>query len=181
MVINQTSVRNNTELLYCQFAEGETALAEALTEKRVLKYQAIGYQLPEVFYDQIVHAVGPFDAAELAVAAVAGHDQHLGTCRTNLFHFAAAVENAIFVVTRGQCAAPAAAANLVEAVGVHINPVFETLIHDPAGLFKIAVPESFLSPAPAVAGIVVGGAYVEAPPVQSDASLPDICNQQVIY
>jgi hypothetical protein len=118
-------------------------------------------------------------AVDLAVAAVAGQDQHAGPGCPDLVHLAAAVKNPFVIVPRGQRPAAPAAARLVQPVGMQIDPVFQALVHDPAGFFEIAVAEPFPGPPAVVAGVVVGGADIEAPAIQADTPAFDVFDQQV--
>jgi hypothetical protein len=113
------------------------------------------------------------------MAAVTGQYQHLGAGCTDLRHFAAAVEDPFVVVSRGQRAAAAAAADLVQPVGMQVNPILKTLVHDPSGLFEIAVAESFFGPSPIITGVVVGGPHLKPTSVQANASALDILDEQV--
>jgi len=108
------------------------------------------------------------------MAAVARQYQHPGTRCTDLLHFTAAIEDPFVVVSRGQRTAAAAATDLVQPVGMQINPIFEALVQDPSGLLEIAVTEAFIGPSPVVAWVVVGGPHVESLAVQANASALDI-------
>ena len=115
------------------------------------------------------------------MAAVARQYQHPGTRCTDLLHFTAAIEDPFVVVSRCQRTAATAATDLVQPVGVQIDPILQALVHYPSGLFKIAVTEAFFGPSAIIAGVVVGGPHIETPAVQSNAPALDILDEQIKY
>ena len=140
-------------------------------------HETVRDKFPEVFYAQVGHIIDLFNVVQLAVTAMAGYHNHAGACGFDLLHFPPAVINAFLVVTAGQCASPAAAANLVETVGMQIHPVFDALSQNPAGFFEKAVTEPLERPAPVIARIVVGGALSETALVELYAPVFNIVDQ----
>ncbi len=91
------------------------------------------------------------------MAAVAWHYNHFSAGRLDLAHFFSAVVNPFFIISVNQCAAAAAAADLVAFCGVQINPVREALVHDPAGFIKISVTKSFFCFTTVIAWVMIYG------------------------
>ena len=95
------------------------------------------------------------------MAAVAGHHDGICTASLDLFHLAVTVEDAFLIVARNQGTAATAAAELIHAGRVEVDPALDALIQDPTGLIKIAVSEYFLGAASVIAGIMVGNNSAE--------------------
>lgn len=108
-----------------------------------------------------------------------GQNQHLGSGQPNLLHFTATVKYPFFVIACGQCAATAAATDLMQPIGVQIHPIVETLIHNPSRLLKKAVAEPFLGASPIIAWIVVCCLGFESSTIKFDAFAFDIFNEQI--
>ena len=124
--------------------------------------QTVRHKLPQILDRELFYTVFAFDVVELAMTTVAGYHNHLGTYGFYLLNLAATVVNAFVTVTGNQCATTATATNLIHLGGIEINPVFEALIEDPAGFFKVTIAEHFLGPASVVAGIVIGGRFLDS-------------------
>ena len=119
------------------------------------------------------------DVVDLAMAAVTGEHQHLGTDGANLFHFPSTVIDALLVVSVCQSPSPAAAADLMHSAGMQINPVGHTLIQYPSGFFEKTVPKSLLGPAAVIARVMVGRPLIETVAVQFNAPGLDIVYEQI--
>lgn len=136
-------------------------------------------QFPQVFDLKVIHAVFVFYVVELAVAAVAGDNNHLRTRRLDLIHLFLTIENSFFPISSGHGSTAAAAADLMQPVRIQIEPVFDALIENPAGFVKESVAEPHKCLAPVVAGIVIGCRLGEASMVNFDPAVFDILYQQI--
>jgi hypothetical protein len=140
----------------CTFCNGQQ------TTDNKLHYQTVCYQLPQIFYLKVFHAVFGFDIVELSVATVARYHKHFRAGSLDLIHFFSAVKNALGVISGGQGTAAAAAAELIFPAGIQINPCVHALIQYPSGFVKKAVSEQLLSFAPVIAGIVINRSLGES-------------------
>ncbi len=113
------------------------------------------------------------------MTAVAGNHDGIRTRGLDLLHFATTIIDAFLIVTGDQGAAAAAAAELIHARGVEVDPILDALIQDPAGFVKIAVPEHFLGATSVITGVMVGGHAVETRFIQLNSTIFDIAYQKV--
>lgn len=120
-----------------------------------------------------------FYGVELTVATVAWDNNHFGACRSDLFKFSAPIKDTFFIVPVDQCAATTAAADLVHAIGMQIDPVFHALVENPAWLIKVAVSEPFLRFTPVIAGIMVCDDAFKTGFIQLDPAGFDVIDQQI--
>ena len=145
----------------------------------LIQDQAVGDQLPEVLDLQVFKIIVTFDIFQLAVAAVARYHHHRGAGSLDLFHFPTAIINSFFVVAGRQGTAAAAAANLELFGWIHIDPIFQALAHNPAGLLIVAMAEQLFRLTAVVAGIVISSQNVISAFIDSDALLFDVVNQKI--
>jgi hypothetical protein len=145
----------------------------------LIQDQAIGNQLPEVFDLQVFKIIVTFDIFQLAVAAVARDHHHGGAGSLDLVHFPTAIINSLFVVAGRQGTAAAAAANLKLLGWIQIDPIFQALAQNPAGLLIVPMTEQLFRLTAVVAGIVIGSQNIISAFIDSDAFLFDIVNQKI--
>lgn len=122
-----------------------------------------------------------FNAVNLAMTAVTGYYQHPGTRSLDLVHFSSGIKYSFFIVTRYQCTATAATANLVHIRRIKVGPVIHTLAEDPAWFFKIPVSKPLLGSSAIIARIVVGCRSFKPCFVQFDAPLFNIPYEKIKY
>ena len=101
---------------------------------------------------------------------MAGHNKHFCSAGLDLICLRSGVKNALLVVAGHQCAATAAATELIHAAWIKVHDVINALAQDPARFFKKPMPEAPLGFASVIAGVVIGCRPLKSGSVQFNAA-----------
>ena len=108
-----------------------------------------------------------------------GNNKHFGTAGPDLIHFSSGIINTLFIVAGYQGPAAAATADLIHASGIQIQPVFHTLIQNPARFLKKTISEAPLGFTTVIAGIMIGGRPIESGSIQFNAARFNVLDEQI--
>lgn len=118
--------------------------------------ERICYQLPKILDFHVLELILLAKTLhDLVATVVARSDEKLGARILDLLSLCPPVENSFFHVGAGPCATAGAAAEVVGAVGIHIDEMITALLGDPARLLIVSMAESAFALASIIARVMV--------------------------